>query len=174
MIDHQVGTFNRTGKPYQGSFDVWVRNQITKLIDLTRGAFTNPNEASVVSWLNGNNYEQSRETFGILPLPRASQITLGMLQYSEEYATGEKIKHPNLAKQQQTQVAILPIHTPEERALFRLLVSMPNGPFSGESQPNWVAMASRWAEHCDGMKIFYKVCHLRITIYDTLNILTVA
>ena len=130
---HQVGTFNRTGKPYQGSFDIWERNRIAKLIDLTRDLFIDPNEASGVSWINGNDYQQSWETFGILPLPHASQATLGMHHYSDDYATGEKIKHAHLAKQQQTHVAILPVHTPAEQALFRLLVSMPNGPFSRES-----------------------------------------
>ncbi|KAK2463999.1 hypothetical protein APHAL10511_003943 [Amanita phalloides] len=100
----KVGTFNRTGKPYQGSFDIWVRNRIAKLIDQTRDLFMDPNEVSGVSWVNGDDYQQSRETFGILPLPHASQITLGMLQYSDEYATGEKIRHANLAKQQQTHV----------------------------------------------------------------------
>ena len=78
------------------------------------------NEPLAIGWLNGNDYKQSQETFGILPLPRASQVTLGMHQHSDEFATGEKIKHADLAKQQQTQVAILPVHTPAERALFWL------------------------------------------------------
>ena len=36
---HQVSTFNQTGKPYQGSFNIWEHNRITKLIDLTRDLF---------------------------------------------------------------------------------------------------------------------------------------
>ncbi|KAF8328650.1 hypothetical protein F5887DRAFT_897466 [Amanita rubescens] len=155
-----VGTKNRTGKPYQGSFDIWQRNQIAKLIDSTRCVFMEPNEPSAIGWLNGNDYKQSQETFGILPLPRASQVTLGMHQHSDQFVAGEKIKHADLAKQQQTQIAILPVHTPAERALFRLLMSMSNGPFSATGtnrQLNWVAMASRWAEHCDGKTIFYKL-----------------
>ena len=116
------------------------------------------NKPSAVGWLNGNDYKQLQETFGILPLPRASQVTLGMHQHLDEFATGEKVKHADLAKQQQTQVAILPVHTPAECALFWLLISMPNGPFSGTNcQLNWVAMASQWAEHCNGRTIFYKV-----------------
>lgn len=31
----QVGTLNRTGKLYLGSYDIWTRNRIALLVDLT-------------------------------------------------------------------------------------------------------------------------------------------
>jgi hypothetical protein len=77
-----------------------------------------------------------------------------MHDYSEPFAVGEKILHRHLAKQQQTRIAVLPIHTPDERALFRLFMKFDE---SSKSQPNWTSFTSHWSEHCDGKTIFYKV-----------------
>jgi hypothetical protein len=54
-------------------------------------------------------------------------------------------------------MAILPVHTSQERALFRILVKKPNGLFSGTRQPDWIAVTVEWSQYCDGIHIFYKV-----------------
>jgi hypothetical protein len=36
-------------------------------------------------WINGNDYEQTQEVFGILPFDAAVSQDLGMLQYSEQF-----------------------------------------------------------------------------------------
>lgn len=106
----------------------------------------------MVGWVNGNDFEQASETFGILPLSPSLRSKYGMHDYSESFAVGEKTLHRHLTKQQQTRIAVLPVHTPDERALFRLFMK-----FEGSSQPNWTSFTSRWSEHCDGKTIFYKV-----------------
>ncbi len=108
-------------------------------------------------WVNGNDYEPTTEVFGLLPLPETTRTKLAMLPYRSDFARSEKIRHVYLAAQQGTLVAILPIHTPEERSLFRVLAKRPNGPFSGAKQPNWVTVAQEWSAYCDGKNIFYKV-----------------
>ncbi len=166
----QVGTLNRTGKPYQGSYDIWLRNRIASLTDETASAFiprTTTSESlsrSIDCWVNGNDYERTTEVFGLLPLPDATRTKLGMLPYRSDFARSEKIRHPYLAAQQRTLVAILPIHTPEERALFRILAKRPNGPFSGPRQPNWITVAQEWSTYCDGKHVYYKVCHPAVAL----------
>lgn len=108
-------------------------------------------------WVNGNAYERSSESLGILPLSSQSREMLGMLPYNPSFAKDYKIRHQHLAKQQGTRMAILPVHTPEERSIFRLLVNEPNGLFSQRTQPNWNSVAVRWSSYCDGVNIFYKV-----------------
>jgi hypothetical protein len=109
-------------------------------------------------WVNGNDYERSGESFGILPLSEATRVKLGMLAYHPNFARDKKIRHRYLAQQQKTRMAILPVHTTEERALFRLLVQRSDGLFSGPNQPNWVAVAVEWNKASNGVHIFYKVC----------------
>ena len=112
----------------------------------------------MVGWVNGNEYEQSTETFGILPLSEAMHTKLGMLPYHNIHARETKIHHHYLAQCQQTRVAVLPVHTQQEWSLYRLLVKQSNGLFSGTKQPNWVAVAVEWSKYADGIHIFYKVC----------------
>src|SRR5208283_277530 len=154
----QVGTFNRTGSRYQGSFDIWTRNRISHLLDMTSGKFTSvPPNFGPGGWVNGNQYVQSKEVFGILPLPEISRRSLGMLVYHPDFAKEKKIRHNYLATKQNARFAILPIHTKEERALFRLLIADLNGFFAGKKEPDWQAVAARWSSHADGISIFYKV-----------------
>lgn len=68
----------------------------------------------MMGWINGNNYEQSSESFGILPLSDAARKHLGMLNYHAEFAKEKRILYQNLAQHQQTRMAILPVHTSQE------------------------------------------------------------
>ena len=80
-----------------------------------------------------------------------------MHAFNREYARGMKIRHQYLATQQNTLVAVLPVHTKAERALFKSLVADPKGLFAKERMPSWEAVAAQWSELVDGQDIFYKV-----------------
>ena len=160
-IEHfEVGTKNRTGVAYQGSFDIWTQNRISSILDHVAHKFhTLPKNFGPGGWVNGDNYVRSTEVFGILPLPDNFRDNLGMLVYHPHFAKDKNIRHHYLAIKQNTRMAVLPIHTKPERALFRLLVANAQGLFSGNRQPNWQVLASQWASHSDGLHIFYKVCN---------------
>jgi len=69
-FNQQVGTPNRTGKPYVGSYDIWTQNQISSLINiLSTQMETLPAEFGPGGWVNGDQYIRSNERFGILPIP---------------------------------------------------------------------------------------------------------
>jgi len=108
-------------------------------------------------WVNGNDYERASETFGILPSSENTRTKLGMLEYHPDFAREHKIRHPHLARLQQTRMAILPVHTPEEKALYRLFLNDNMGHFSGKKQPNWITLAQQWSARSNGTNIFYKV-----------------
>lgn len=59
-------------------------------------------------------------------------------------------------------MAVLPVHTRSERALFKLLLADPQGLFAGRKEPNWIDVAKLWSSHADGISIFYKVSCLSI------------
>lgn len=139
--------------------DIWTLNEIARLTDRLEAAdqFRGPPPIAP-SWVNGNAYVQAKETFGILPMGNQTRNALGMQPYSLQLAKDLKMRHSYLAACQNTAYAILPVHTHEERSLFHLLVTAPGGQFTGLREPNWQAVAAKWAEHGDGKKIFYKVC----------------
>lgn len=86
-----------------------------------------------------------------------------MLAYHPQFAKDRKMRHAYLAIKQNTRIAVLPIHTQAERALFRLLIADLFGLFSRNKEPNWQALATQWATHSEGIKIFYKVSPLART-----------
>jgi len=116
----KVGYYNRTRQQYQGSFDIWTRNRLSRLLDRTTHAFVRGASHSMSGWVNGNDYERSSETFGILPVREETQQKLSMLPYHSEHATTMKIHHSGLAKQ--------------------MLIHRKDGHFTGPSPPNWIAI----------------------------------
>ena len=154
----KVGTLNRTGKPYIGSYDIWNKNKISDLLDILVCRFTTPpKDLGPGGWVNGNKYVRSQESFGVLPIAEEVQTKLGMLVYHPAYASTLKIRYPYLAARQGTRTTVVPIHTKAERILFKMLVHEKDGLFAGEREPNWDTVAVRWAGHSDGINIFYKV-----------------
>lgn len=156
----QVGTANQTGKPYYSSYDIWTQNCISYLVDDTIEAFApHSTEPSIVGWVNSDKYEDTSETFGILPLTLSTRTKLGMQPFHSQYANDMKIQHYHLAKLQGTRVAMLPIHTSAERSMFCLMIKDHSETkcFGAQEQPNWVAFAQEWAACSDRIQIFYKV-----------------
>ena len=76
----------------------------------------------MIGWVNRNEYEQTTETFSILPLSEDMRTKLGM-PYHSIFAKETKMHHCYLAQGQQTCIAILPVHTRQERSLYRCLSS---------------------------------------------------
>jgi hypothetical protein len=109
------------------------------------------------NWINGNNYEQTQEVFGILPFDAAVRQDLGMLQYNEQFAKDQSTRHQWLSKQQRARFAVLPFHTQDERHLFHLYAE--NSPLftSLNGQPDFTGLCKRMNEHADGKSFFYKV-----------------
>ena len=124
-------------------------------------------ECGYATWLNGDDFEPANESFGILPFSEEIRSKLGMHLYHSEYAKGNKIQHQYLAESQQTLIAVLPVHTSEEKALYRLLIKKATGEFSGKRQPNWINLASDWQRQADGKNIFYKV---NINFSESVNV----
>ena len=114
-------------------------------------------QVTLPGWVNGNDYELASETFGVLPLSDDTRAKFGMLVYHPDFARECKIRHPHLAQLQQTRMAILPVHTPEEKALYRLFLNDTAGHFAGKKQPNWITLTQQWSARCNGTSIFYKV-----------------
>ncbi|KAJ8582357.1 hypothetical protein M405DRAFT_876164 [Rhizopogon salebrosus TDB-379] len=154
-----VGQMNRTGKPYIGHFNVPLKNRVSRLLTLTADAIIPGGSDFVHGWVNGNDYELAQETFGMIQFSPTFFRPLGMLDFNEVFAREQKICHKFIAESQGTLVAILPVHTCEERDLFQLLIhSSPLFADSTIRQPNWTALAVVWAGHADGRHIFYKAC----------------
>ncbi|KAG6826090.1 hypothetical protein H0H92_001158 [Tricholoma furcatifolium] len=85
----KVGTLNRTGCLYSGSYDIWTLNKLARLCDQIQDAFSP--DLRPITWVNGNDYEPSSETFGILPLSEDTQSQLGMLEFHSEFAIKEQL-----------------------------------------------------------------------------------
>ncbi|KAG6370815.1 hypothetical protein JVT61DRAFT_11026 [Boletus reticuloceps] len=93
-----------------------------------------------------------------------------MFAYDEQYAAEQKIRHKWIAEQQGTLVAVLPVHSREERDLFRLLMqSSPLFSDATNRQPNWTSLAAVWATHANGKTIFYKLPEHLKAYYKTWN-----
>ncbi|KAG1848574.1 hypothetical protein F4604DRAFT_130963 [Suillus subluteus] len=157
-----VGTMNRTNKAYIGHFHIPLKNRVSRLLDLTADAILS-NNANRTGWVNGNDYEQTCETFGMIQFSPAFFKPLGMMEFNGTFAREQRLRHQFVAESQGTLMAVLPIHTREERDLFQLLVT--SSPLFADParQPNWVSLAVIWAGHADGRKIFYKLPeHLKV------------
>ena len=138
--------------------DIWIRNQIAHLADVTSDLFASETkEPSAIGWVNGNDYERSQETFGVLAIPAVIKTKYGMHSYSQPFAVGENVRYAHLAKQQDTLIAVLPVSTAAEYHMFRLLRRQHGSLFTEKTQPDWVELARIWNNHSDGRDIFYTV-----------------
>ena len=61
-------------------------------------------------------------------------------------------------EKQNTQIAVLLVHTKPERLLFKALLLSRQDAFSAaECEPGWLNLAQEWNAHGNGQTIFYKV-----------------
>lgn len=151
-----MGTENRTGCSYIGHFDVSLKNRVSTLLEMTAGYFGCDSQGGYGKWVNGNNYQRTSESFGILPFDGAAQNRLSMLPYHHTFALEQKVRHRYLSERQRTRFSVLPIHTQSERALFQLYARSSHH-FTSAQGPNFAALACEMNAHADGLTIFYKV-----------------
>ena len=153
----QVGTENRTGQRYIGHFDISLKNRLASLREKTLSALHRHPVVGYGNWINGNDYEQTQEVFGILPFDAAVCQDLGMLQYNEQFVKDQHPRHQWLSKQQQVRFAVLPVHTHDERLLFHLYAEHSPLFTSLNGQPDFTGLCKQMNEHADGKSFFYKV-----------------
>ncbi|RXW16378.1 hypothetical protein EST38_g9477 [Candolleomyces aberdarensis] len=149
-----VGIYNRTGKRYRGHFSIWVTNEIQELTTFLRDILIEPPESD--GWINGNAYIQTSEVIGVLPIPEQIRVESGMREYDS--SLDSRRKHQFLAELQGVCKAVLPVHNPKEKTLFRELVQGDPG-FNGPGkEPNWKGIVKSWNRIADGDDgIFYKL-----------------
>lgn len=127
--------------------------------------FINP--VQIGGWVNGNFYVPTSESLGILPIPDDVRDLSGMIKYDPFLDSRQKYSY--LASRQGTQKPVLPVHTPEEQALFRFLLQyeLSFNPCAGE--PNWRSAVKVWNSKADHEElIYYKVCFQWNNSYDCL------
>jgi hypothetical protein len=149
-----VGTFNGTGLKYDRHYDIWTINALQEIILATQHLV--PDSISAPNWVNGNLYQQSKEQFGIVPIPHQICTSSGLAAFDP--GLDAQREHAFLAKRQGTRLAVLPLHTRAEYMLFTefmkdpTLFSAPNG------KPKWPQILQRWNRVAEQKSdIFYKV-----------------
>ena len=149
-----VGTKNRTGHRFIGHDDIWLYDELQTMIERTR--IHVPLSYRIQGWTNGSLYVDTSEVSGILPIPP----TLCTKALMQPYIPGvtSKTLHQFLAQRQQTQFAVVAVHTVPEKQLFSHLIQT-NQYFNRDKQePDWKTGVQIWnRDHADGKTIFYKV-----------------
>jgi hypothetical protein len=107
---------------YVGHFDITLKNCVTALLDqlVHSDVFNNEHSTGCGGWVNGNNYEDPGETFGIIQFDPKKCETYGILSNNPQSAHNVKTHHQWLAKCQGTMFAVVLVHTPEEHDIFAL------------------------------------------------------
>jgi hypothetical protein len=117
-LNFQVGHFNSTGKKYTGHDSIWLSNSIQQL-EITLGERYNL-DPTPLAWVNGNLYQKTEQTIGIVEIPRSVCDKLGIRIHNA--SLDGKQKQAYLAQMQNTQKPVLPVHTIAERKLFTQLM----------------------------------------------------
>ncbi|SGZ28469.1 BQ5605_C027g10347 [Microbotryum silenes-dioicae] len=164
----QVGTFNRTGKPFVGHYDLWLTVELHHIV-------------------NPLLYTPSTESFGIVPVvqsPTAQmrfliepcQVERGTLRLEpvkwlprnllqnntpaiqhmqSRLPTDRKLRHDWPAERQGTRFDVLFVHTPSERALYRYLSSKVR--LGALQNLQIFEITEPWNKYANGLDIFYKM-----------------
>ncbi|KAJ7705637.1 hypothetical protein B0H16DRAFT_1901821, partial [Mycena metata] len=115
-----VGHFNSTGKRYVGHDSIWLLNSIRELeITLAEGYGLPP---APLAWVNGNLYQQTEQSVGIIRIPRSVCGPVEIQSYNNEIDSKRTQKQQYLARMQGTRIAVLPVHTITEKVLFNDLM----------------------------------------------------
>ncbi|SGY55064.1 BQ5605_C006g03957 [Microbotryum silenes-dioicae] len=181
----QVGTFNRTGKPFMGHYDLWLTVELHRLRRKT-SAFLPRHSTTVSDIVNPLLYIPSTETFVIVPVQSpTAQIRFLIEPYHVERGTlrlepvkwsprnllqnntsaiqhmqsrlltDRKLRHDWLAERQGTRFAVLHVHTPSERALYRYLSSKTR--LGAPQNLRILEITELWNKYANGVDIFYKM-----------------
>jgi hypothetical protein len=92
-----------------GHYDVWI---IDRLQTLSKEVYDNPENHLFPTWVNNDSFESTGESFGIVEVEESVRLVYNILPCLEKDA-------PYLCRRMNTKFPILPVHTKEERTLFR-------------------------------------------------------
>ena len=102
-----VGTKNRTGHRFIGHDDIWLYNELQTMIEKIR--IHVPLSYRIQGCTNGSLYVNTSEVSGILTIPSILR-TKPLMQPNIPGVTSKSL-HQFLAQQQQTQFAVIAVHT---------------------------------------------------------------
>jgi len=131
---------------------VWLINHLQLQLEATRHLI--PESQTLTGWVNGDLYTPAGEKIGILPVPASIHATADIESYHPEDG---KFRHAYLACEQGTKYAVISVHTPAERALFKRLMQEDPVFNQKNSLPDWKRGAALWNHRANGKDIFYKV-----------------
>ncbi|SCZ97941.1 BZ3500_MvSof-1268-A1-R1_Chr3-3g06472 [Microbotryum saponariae] len=185
VLVSQVGTFNRTGKAYVGHFDLWLTVELHRMRRKTAAYLpahpTNMSETvnpllyapstetfGIVPIVEvaqkSNNIEPycvESGAFRFEPLKWSPRNLLHknmgrtIQQMQIQLPADRKLRHTWLAKRQGTRFAVLHVHTPTERALYKHILS--HLELSTSRDQRAIRIAERWNAYANGIDIFYKM-----------------
>lgn len=159
----QVGTLNGTGKAYSRHYDIWTINALQEAMAYAEELRPNVTSNQIVHWTNGNLYEKSPESFGIVALAQSVRDESGMRQFAMDL--DQKQPQAFLAMRQGTALPVLPVHTKEEYLLFQELVSNASHTEQGSGKIKWGTVLVSWNRSAETREnVFYKVSVLQCFI----------
>jgi hypothetical protein len=116
-----------------------------------------PSSSPLSGWINGDLFVQTKEIFGILPIPDAVKLSSHIIPYDDR---SRPKRFAYLARKQGSQFAVLSVHTESERDLFSELMHSDSA-FCGPGGPDFDSGTQKWNAYADGKTIFYKASTVR-------------
>jgi hypothetical protein len=149
--------YRRTGRRYGSHFNYELKDNLHGLYTLMGLPLPHP----LRSWINSSFYSlEPATTIGIAAIPSAVQALYFMEPYTNHKANPLEISSEEfVARQQNLKFPAFPIHTREERGLFKKLMLNLRKAEPHVIRPNYFDMASTWnqLQEVDGKKVFYKL-----------------
>ncbi|GAA5797123.1 hypothetical protein HPULCUR_002502 [Helicostylum pulchrum] len=167
----EVGSKNRYGATHVGHHDPWLTQHLNKLKmqlgHFFRGTYHDPDGAALC-------YQDGQESFGAcqIPLELANEYrmnpynsTVPTTNSSTIHSSAANVEHlctlpclkvnktessayRYLAKVQNVAFAVVPVHTTEERSLFKNILD--SNPWLGAGiEPNWDEVCIVWSGYCN-------------------------
>jgi hypothetical protein len=125
-----------------GHYDTWMVDDLQNvMIEL---GFQNP----FPNWVNSSSFKPTNEAFGIVPLAAIPEH----MKYDKNRNDGMAPANLKLAIKMKVRFPFLPIHSDEERRLYRRILRQN----SGQGKPDFITFADQWNQEADGKTIFYK------------------
>lgn len=145
--NHRCSENRRSGFPRIGHYDTWMIDQYQLLVQANHGIILYPH------WVNASDYKNTPETFGTIALHDEELANkLAALEVGPDVKLTHDMKY--LCTVMGTKLPFLPVHTVEERRLYRRLIL--------EGINDEKQQALKWVESVNGIDIFPKLpVHLR-------------
>ncbi|SGZ15442.1 BQ5605_C029g10672 [Microbotryum silenes-dioicae] len=165
----QVGTFNRTGKPFVGHYDLWLTVELHRLRRKTTASF--PRHSITVSDIvNSLLYTPSTETFGIVPVVQSPTAQMRFLIEPYQVERGTLRLEPvkwsprNLLQNNTPAIQHMQSRLPTDRKLRHDWLAERQGTrfdvlYDWELLKNFriLEITELWNKYANGVDIFYKM-----------------